>query len=671
MTRANASLDSIETALQQLADTREGDPLPRLIALFDRLRPPRRQESAEAQRRWHHLLTLLQRPAYRDGVAAALWQLFARRRHRSLYTEAGLLPNSGFFSELLRKLGHQILPELPDDEELRDCVHALFHCRGDHVWMDGIPREERAQFWRLLDPHQAPAEVQTQLRIQLYDAALILSHRISVMGLEPELLRVVPDLRQVESPFLALHTSLAAYLAGLRESRGEFRPEEDEQHLEVLLEQCRQVVTRARHAATRVGSSLSLTYLLTRLDQHLTRLELLVQLVAAHGSAAGRDEVVSRWATFLTDVFQSERERNSLRRHFADLFGQLALNITLHAARTGEHYIARDLDEWRGMWLAAGGGGLLIALLALLKLQAHNLHFALLNQALVYGLIYGCGFMLVHLLHCTIATKQPAMTAAAIAATVKQNRGQLRQTGELVELVVATSRSQFAAIAGNVLVALPLACALGLWAGVSGSGPLIPVDKAASLLHDVSPFASLALFYAAIAGVWLFMAGLVTGHVDNLTVYERLAPRVAALPWLRRALGAKTATKLGDYLGANAGGLVGNLFFGLMLGLTPAFGTMLGLPLDIRHIAFSAANLGYAVTALEFNIAWPVLREAALGVSLIGLVNLLVSFSLALTVALRSQGVALREIHAILPPLGRRLLESPFDFLLLRREKTD
>jgi hypothetical protein len=53
---------------------------------------------------------------------------------------------------------------------------------------------------------------------------------------------------------------------------------------------------------------------------------------------------------------------------------------------------------------------------------------------------------------------------------------------------------------------------------------------------------------------------------------------------------------------------------------------MTGLPLDIRHVAFSSAQLGYALAGSGFSPAWGLFCMSALGVALIGLTNLLVSF---------------------------------------------
>src|SRR5690606_37697973 len=121
-------------------------------------------------------------------------------------------------------------------------------------------------------------------------------------------------------------------------------------------------------------------------------------------------------------------------------------------------------------------------------------------------------------------------------------------------------------------------------------------------LHDVRPLMSLSLLYAAVAGVWLCSAGLVSGYLDNRAVYMQLGPRIGQLWWLRFLLGRAGADRIGSYVEHHAGGLGGNIFFGLMLGLTPLLGDMLGITLDIRHIAFSSANVGYALVALDFDV---------------------------------------------------------------------
>lgn len=659
-----------ETVLRRMLDGIEGS-LVLVRDLVATLRPRTRRDSAEATRNWRELLALLEgHTGYRRALAETLFACFAGRDQRSFYTEAGLLPNTGFFSELRQKLAHKVLPEQIDEDRFQDCLRLAFPARHDLDWLRSIPHEDRDAFWRLLtrEPIGSPSAHQRILE-QLLDGVIVIGHRIAAMGLEPELLRILPRLARGESPFIALCNEVTQIARHLRTNEWQSLVDSlDVSHLLVLLDQCREVVERAHQTAATRGTSVPLTFLVVRLKQNLDRLELLAGLLTARYCPAGHTEPGECWSTFLWGGIEEELQRNSLRKHVADLSALLALRVTENAGRTGEHYIAMDRAEWRGIWRAASGAGFLIAIMALLKILGSFLNLALLNQGLLNGLIYAGGFVVIHLCRGTVATKQPAMTAATIAATVSQTRGRLREIDRLVELVIATARSQYAAITGNVLVALPLAVGLATAMHLQLGGHPIPADKATLLLRELDPLRG-ALFFAGIAGIWLFMAGLVSGYVDNQAAYSRLGERVACHPWLTRLAGMEWARRLGAYLNANAGGLAGNIFFGMMLGLTPTFGAATGLPIDIRHITFSAANFGYALTSLDFQVDLFTALRGAVGVALIGAVNLAVSFSLALWLALRSRGIDFAAAAALLPELWRRLRTRPSRFFIPRENR--
>ncbi len=658
----------IEMVLRRMAGGGE-DPLALVRDLVAALRPQSRSDGEEAARKWRQLLTLLHgSTAYCQAAANTCVSLFAEREQRNFYAEAGLLPNTGFFSELRKKLTHKLLPEETHPENLQDCVRLILPGLGDQAWLEMVPAADRRALWQLLAAEQ-PGTPQAYQRIrgQLLDSVVVLGHRIAAMGLEPELLRILPRLARGESPFIALCNEITRLVEQLHADSPEATIDEhDGRHLLVLLEQCRDAVERAHQAAANGGTSMQLTFLLVRLKQHLDRLELLMALLAPSCRSADCAAPDECWLAFLGTAIAGEQQRNSIRKHVADLLVLLSLRVTENAGRTGEHYIAQSRAEWRGIWRAAAGAGFLIACMALLKIFGSFLHLALLNQGLLNGAIYAGGFAVIHLCRGTVATKQPAMTAATIAATVSQTRGRLREIDRLADLIVATVRSQHAAITGNVMVAFPLAVALTMAMQLQFDAHPIPADKAALLLQELDPLRGAALLYAAVAGVWLFLAGLVSGYVDNQATYSRLGERIAAHPWLNMILGRGRALRLGTYLNDNAGGLAGNIFFGMMLGLTPTFGAATGLPLDIRHIAFSAANFGYALTSLDFLVQPLTVLLCLAGVALIGAANLTVSFSLALWVALRSRGVNFTAAAALAPELWRRLRTRPSRFFVPR-----
>jgi site-specific recombinase len=234
----------------------------------------------------------------------------------------------------------------------------------------------------------------------------------------------------------------------------------------------------------------------------------------------------------------------------------------------------------------------------------------------------------------------------------------------LADLIVATLRTQFVAIIGNVLAAMPvsfmIAWIIQAWQG----SPVVGAEKAMHLLADIDPFHSLALFHAAIAGVCLFLAGLISGYYDNLALYNRIPARIQQLGWLNRLLGRARTIRFAEYMAHNTGALAGNFFFGIMLGCMGTLGFIFGLPIDIRHVTFSSANFSYALVALDYQVPWQTWLISLVGIGLIGMTNLAVSFSLALTVALKARRVRFTQSRRLLFILWTRLRHRPRDFVL-------
>jgi site-specific recombinase len=79
-------------------------------------------------------------------------------------------------------------------------------------------------------------------------------------------------------------------------------------------------------------------------------------------------------------------------------------------------------------------------------------------------------------------------------------------------------------------------------------------------------------------------------------------------------------------------------------------------------VAFASANFAFGLAELEFDVTAATIVVSAAGVLLIGLVNLCVSFSLALRVALRSRGIGPEQTEGLWPRVLRHFLASPRDF---------
>ncbi|MGM8889144.1 site-specific recombinase, partial [Psychrobacter sp. 1U2] len=85
--------------------------------------------------------------------------------------------------------------------------------------------------------------------------------------------------------------------------------------------------------------------------------------------------------------------------------------------------------------------------------------------------------------------------------------------------------------------------------------------------------------------------------------------------------------------------------------------------IDIRHIAFASANLAHGLFNMSAaQISWDVVLISIFGVALIGIVNLMVSFSLALLVALRSKEVRFFEWRRLSKLVFGHIVSHPSDF---------
>ena len=79
---------------------------------------------------------------------------------------------------------------------------------------------------------------------------------------------------------------------------------------------------------------------------------------------------------------------------------------------------------------------------------------------------------------------------------------------------------------------------------------------------------------------------------------------------------------------------------------------------------FSSANFATALVALDHQMSWQLALTSIGGFLSIGTVNLLVSFGLALWVALRARKSHFEHGILLFKTLGRRFLAAPVDFFI-------
>ena len=316
----------------------------------------------------------------------------------------------------------------------------------------------------------------------------------------------------------------------------------------------------------------------------------------------------------------------------------------------------------------AAGGGAVMAFTTLLKFALYALALSAFWGGFLAGVNYALSFVLIQLLHFTVATKQPAMTAPAMAAKLKEidvGAG----LDEFVDKVTHLVRSQVAAVLGNVLVVFPAVLGLCIaWAWAMDT-PALSATQAVQVLdalHLLGP----SLLFAAFTGVLLFVSSIMAGWTENWFVLHRLDSALQYNPRITRRLGAARAARWAHFLRGNISGLAANISLGFMLGLVPAFASFFGLGLDVRHVTLSSGQLGAAVASLGPDV----LHQSALwwavaSIPLLGALNVGVSFYLAFLLALRAHNVNGTERTRIYQALGSRLRSAPLQFFLPGRQR--
>jgi site-specific recombinase len=178
------------------------------------------------------------------------------------------------------------------------------------------------------------------------------------------------------------------------------------------------------------------------------------------------------------------------------------------------------------------------------------------------------------------------------------------------------------------------------------------------------------MFYAALTGVILWFSSLAGGWIDNWAVYRKLPQALAEHP-MGEWLGHGRLRRIADVLPNNVAAWGGSVALGFMLGMTPVMGQFLGIPLDVRHVTLTTGTVAFAAESLGrdyFYRGW--MLESLAGIAVIFVLNLTVSFAIALLLAMRAYDLPARDHLHLLNLCFRHFLQSPLEFFLPPKHET-
>jgi site-specific recombinase len=633
-----------------------------LVRLLEWLRRAPREESAASASgrplpvvRLKHLLNVLERhPEHAQAFAGVIAGVWNDVDAVALFAEVGFAPRMALWNEFLGRVRRRVLPATADTRDLAALFELLFGDENDEDWIGAIDDELLGRL-RLLFA-AAPDE---DWRVEMHAAITVLVSSVHAAGLASSL-RVRMDEGLLQGrPFHQLPGAWEAVERALQ-GRDDVALAPATQYLGALLDRCRAAAQTVPDHLEAHGVSVDLMFSVEQLTARIRRIEALLACLLSH-------EPQRELLRLVAGLVRVVHERRSLRTLFARHYSLLARKVAERSAETGEHYITRSRAEYRDMVRRAAGGGAVIAGTTFLKFFIGMLGFTAFWGGFWAGVNYALSFVAIHLLHWTVATKQPAMTAPAMAEKlrhIERHDGLRDFVDELAHLV----RSQVAGILGNLALVGPLVLVVQLLCRLAFGAPPVGAKDAHHVLESLN-LVGPSLLFAAFTGTLLFASSLIAGWVENWFVFHRLDSAIAWNPRIVTVLGQNRAQRWSRWWRDNISGLAANTSLGLMLGLVPALLGFLGLGLEVRHVTLAAGQLAAAVGALGFGVmaTWA-FWSCVLCIAGIGMLNVGVSFLCAFKVALRSRGIKLADRRRVYAAVRERLRREPMSFLVPPRE---
>lgn len=614
---------------------------------------------------------LIENENHRILFAEYLQNLLSGRSFSRMISDAGIIQDSDFMYEIRKRISLKILPYQPEKETLEYVLNQVFYKETDFIWINKVPYNELIELFEVLQlPDVFTAhKIKKDALSEVMYAIGIITQRMSGRSMETNIIRMVPEYNHLESPFLGLEKEFLEIEKQLRNREIVYVDSNDLNYkqLVILHKQCVDFVRQAFKNSSKFGITMKVNQSLLRIRQQLIRVEILLSLFIVREES----DKIRQSINLSLKLIEYNCYKNNVKKLIGESTQLISYEITQHTAKTGEHYITESANEYFKMFKGALGGGLIVGFLCVIKVLMSKAETSDFGFAFLYSMNYSIGFILIYLFGFTLATKQPAMTASTLIKVIeeglKTNEKPSEKHKAFAHLFARLFRSQFIAFVGNVILAFPVALLL-IWLIDLSTGINITDTKWHTLLDDVNPVKSAAIFHASIAGVFLFLSGIISGNVSNKNKHNQVYYRIQENPFLKRSLGVAKTAKVASWLEQKWPGIISNFWFGIFMGSTHSIGIFLGLNLDIRHITFASGNIALGAYGADFALTLSTWIWCIVGLILIGFFNFIVSFALSLGLALRSRDIPIFEVFSLQKSVWSHFKQYPMRFFFPPRK---
>ncbi|GEM51052.1 recombinase [Empedobacter brevis NBRC 14943 = ATCC 43319] len=594
---------------------------------------------------------------YRLIFREELQKTFGKINIVSYLVDSGIHLEDNLLSIFRKKIMDSVLPDIEDNNELTSVVNEMFYNSKNLQVIRIIPRDRWRKFFEVLfqdiEPENFKGNV-NNIQNQLFQAISILTVRITGGFSDKEMMRYSNEVNYLDNPF----SKLSMQISNIIEN-----PQAGFDMLEIKesISKCKHLLNDILTQKDYKGISLKVASKINRLQQQLVRLQTILNSfneLKLNGIISFYSLATKKWIEFYAP-------KNFMSNQLSSTVYLITFLVTYHNGKTGEKYITQTAKEYNKMFWTACGGGFIVSFLCFIKTGIGNIpDTSPLFKAFFFSINYAVGFCAIYLTHMTLATKQPSMTAARLARSLVPTSGSELNVKDFTTLFAQLVRSQMIAFLGNVVAGFMVSLGIFYLLNQVLGLEVLKYSKAYHYWEEVVIMDWHIFYFGGIAGVFLFLSGLISGMTINSQRFNNIPERIYNHPILKKSFSERRRRKISNWFEKNMGGVVGNVAFGFMMGCAFLIGDFTGQPFDIRHITFVSGNFAIGIGGMGYHYDIGPMIIGFIAVFMVGWCNFLVSFILSLLMAMRSNNIPFYKIFAMISHTLKAFFRNPLPFFV-------
>lgn len=261
-----------------------------------------------------------------------LTELLHQRKFSRVLSDTGILRDSDFIYEVRQRLFAKILPFQPEKDTLEFVLNQVFFKSTDPIWIARIPFEELQKLFDILGFENGYNSVEEKsILSEVMNAMGLISQRMSGRSMENDVIKMVPEYEELESPFVAFENELYTIHRRIKKGENHYIDSEDINYKQLIIfhKQCEDYVDKAFSNITKFGISIKVNQSLLRIRQQLQRVKVLISTLVVNKEIDKKNNVI----LLVLRLIKYNCHKNNVRQLINESTQLISYEITQHTAK--------------------------------------------------------------------------------------------------------------------------------------------------------------------------------------------------------------------------------------------------------------------------------------------------------------------------------------------------